>query len=405
MAGFSQSSISRLESGGNLAFDVRVLRIFQRLLGIPPRLLGLSDNTAPLLAGDGQRLLGPVGVDEITLHGRTADGLFVPVAVDRHTLLAACMSSVLGAETIDLSSAVGENNPIDPDVVRRLRVVRRLLNESKMWLGPANLAPAVHQIYTLSDRMRRSATGRLRRELLDVAGVYAEFSGWLRQAVGDIQGAVEWTERALQQAHAADNGNLVAYVYFRMGQLAEVQGDTDRVIGLARAAQRERDLSPEVRAIALHQEASGHAVAGDVNACLKKLEEASAMTRDAHRQRTDEYQVGSFCDQRYSDLCRAGCLLELGSLRDAVAIYEDEQLGRGMDCGWEQLQMAKLARAYAASGEPEHAAALGFQALAMSRNHRSALVFGELRRLDKWSDVPAIAALADALSAAEPRDT
>jgi tetratricopeptide (TPR) repeat protein len=268
-----------------------------------------------------------------------------------------------------------------------------------MWLGPANLAPAVREIYSLSDRMRRSATGALRRELLDVAGVYAEFSGWLHQAVGDFQGAVEWTERALQQAHAAGDGNLVAYVYFRMGQLAEAQGDTDRVIGLARAAQREHDLSPEVRAIALHQEASGHAVAGDVSACLKKLEEASAVTTDAHGQWTDEYRIGSFCDQRYSDLCKAGCLLELGSLRDAVALYEDKQLGRGMDCGWEPLQMAKLARAYAASGEPEHAAALGFQALAMSRNHRSALVLGELRRLDKWSDVPAIAALTGALSA------
>lgn len=43
IAGFSQSTISRLESGGNLAYDIRVLRIFQRLLGIPPRLLGLAD--------------------------------------------------------------------------------------------------------------------------------------------------------------------------------------------------------------------------------------------------------------------------------------------------------------------------------------------------------------------------
>jgi hypothetical protein len=37
----------------------------------------------------------------------------------------------------------------------------------------------------------------------------------------------------------------------------------------------------------------------------------------------------------------------------------------------------------------------------MSRNHGPAMVFRELRRLHKWSDVPAIAALTDALTAAE----
>src|SRR5436305_13853382 len=34
VAGFSQSAISRLEAGGNLAYDLRMLRIFQRLPGI-----------------------------------------------------------------------------------------------------------------------------------------------------------------------------------------------------------------------------------------------------------------------------------------------------------------------------------------------------------------------------------
>src|SRR2546429_9826574 len=47
VAGFSQSAISRLEAGGNIAYDLRMLRIFQRLLGIPPSLLGLAHDSFP----------------------------------------------------------------------------------------------------------------------------------------------------------------------------------------------------------------------------------------------------------------------------------------------------------------------------------------------------------------------
>src|SRR5882757_10598237 len=47
LAGFSQSAISRLESGSNLAYDLRILRTLHKLLGIPPRLLGLADPTTP----------------------------------------------------------------------------------------------------------------------------------------------------------------------------------------------------------------------------------------------------------------------------------------------------------------------------------------------------------------------
>src|SRR2546430_1465195 len=56
VAGFSQSAISRLEAGGNIAYDLRMLRIFQRLLGIPPHLLGLAHDTVPLAGPDAGRM-------------------------------------------------------------------------------------------------------------------------------------------------------------------------------------------------------------------------------------------------------------------------------------------------------------------------------------------------------------
>src|SRR5438477_8734634 len=123
LAGFSQSAISRIESGGNLAFDLRMLRVFQRILGIPPRLLGLSADVFPVPAAEARRL--PIG----TLDGRPA-----PVVVDAHTLAAACTASLLATLPVDALGAPEQNRPIDPDVVHKLLVVRLLLNDSDNWL-------------------------------------------------------------------------------------------------------------------------------------------------------------------------------------------------------------------------------------------------------------------------------
>ena len=70
-----------------------------------------------------------------------------------------------------------------------------------------------------------------------------------------------------------------------------------------------------------------------------------------------------------------------------------------MLCQWEQgVHLAKLARAYAETGEYEQAAATGFEALAASRRTGTVFVAGELRRLDTWRHVPAIAALTTAVT-------
>ncbi|MFT7838062.1 helix-turn-helix transcriptional regulator [Saccharothrix sp. BKS2] len=56
LVGFSQSAVSRLESGSDIAFDLRVLRPLQRLLGIPAALLGLADEGAVPDAGPARRV-------------------------------------------------------------------------------------------------------------------------------------------------------------------------------------------------------------------------------------------------------------------------------------------------------------------------------------------------------------
>ena len=69
-----------------------------------------------------------------------------------------------------------------------------------------------------------------------------------------------------------------------------------------------------------------------------------------------------------------------------------------MLCQWEQgLHLARLARAYAETGEYEQAAAVGFEALAAARRAGNVIVIDQLRHLRSWRDVPEMAALTGAI--------
>ena len=396
MAGLSQAAISNLESGGDLSHDTRALRRLQRVLGIPPHLLGLSDESVPLRPGDAHQLFAHLGIGEIALRGRTPDGRVVPVAVDRRTLLNLSVSAALGAPAVDTAALLAENHPIDADMLRRLRVVRRIINESANWLGPGSLLPITQKMYELTDRARRTAKGDLRQHLIAIASLYAEFYGWMRQESGDLPGAVAWTERALKQAHAVDDPNPAAYAYIRLGQFAEIEGDADQVIGLARAAQRCGELSRQVHALALQQEACGHAIAGAETACLTRFDQAHELIDGLIPCWNDEYLVGFFFEETRLNAQRAACLLELGRPKDAIDTYHDVLANSELVCRSDRgMHLAKLARAYALTGESEQATATALQALDLSRYAGTRVITEELRKLSGW---PQFAVLEEVLN-------
>jgi transcriptional regulator with XRE-family HTH domain len=392
LAGFSQSAISRLESGSNIAYDMRVLRTLQRLLGIPAHLLGLVDKTVPVHSSDVRKLLA----DSAEAPGFASliaalNGSEVVVGMDGRALMSLCAATVFGG--------VSRGGALDDDAVAHLLVLRRIVNDAHNWRGSSALMPAVRSMYDFIELLRRAARGDQRRRLLGVAAMYAEFYGWLHEEIGDAGGASRWTARAMEQGQAADDRDVVAYSYVRMSQLAEADGDDDRVIGLARAAQRERGLSHVVRAMALHQEARGLARAGD-DACLQRLDGAQLeMAKERERRVSgDGYHIGYCFTEQNLDMQRAASLLELGRLGQAIVRYEDVRHRWGHMCLWEQgVHTAKLAYAHAANGDPDQAAELGFAALEMARSTGSGLVVNELRRLGAWAGAPAVADLVDAV--------
>lgn len=268
-----------------------------------------------------------------------------------------------------------------------------MINDADNWRVSAALKPAARELYELTDLLRRSARGEMRRILLSVAALYAEFVGWLHEESADADGAEQWTARAMQQAQAAEDRDMVAYTYVRMSQLAA--DDHDRMIGLARAAQREPAISPVLRVLALEQEARGLAQARDEAACLDRLEQATMLIDRVEHQATDEYRVGYWTDIEHLELQRASCLLDLGRPHEAITIYNRLRPRWGHICPWVQgVHTAKLARAYATVGDFDQAASAGLDAGSLARVTGSLHVTRELRELAPWptiaEQVPAI---------------
>lgn len=376
LAGFSQSAISRLESGSNIAYDLRVLRTLQRLLGIPAHLLGLTDRTVPMRT-DQARSLGVGGLEAVAKD--------LVVGLEGKALLALCASAAFGSN---------DTGVLAGDAVSQLLVLRRIVNDAHNWRGTGALMPAVRNMYDFIDVLRRNARGDVRRRLLGTGAMYAEFYGWLHEEIGDLRGAAAWTSRALEQGQAADDRDVVAYCYVRMSQLAEADGDDDRVIGLARAAQRETGLSPIVRAMALRQEARGLARAGQ-DACMPRFDLAQSLTLSAERPQSDEYSIGYCFTEVHVEIQRAASMVDLADHRRAITAYTELMPRWGSVCQWEQgVHTAKLAYAHAANGDVEQAVDFGFTALELARATGSQLIVNELNRLDPWHGTPQLAELA-----------
>jgi transcriptional regulator with XRE-family HTH domain len=377
LAGFSQSAISRLESGSNISYDLRVLRPLQRLLGIPAHLLGLSDNTLPMDAADVSRLAPGF-----------ADLLNGVVGVDVDTLVALTSAAVYGGSG-------GSGGAIADDALSWLRSLRRIINDAHNWRSSRALLPIARGMYDFIEVLRRSARGEQRRELLVIAATYAEFLGWMHDEIGDPRGAIQWTTRALEQGQAADDRDVVAYSYVRMSQLAEADGDVDRVVGLVRAACREQALGPMVRALAFRQEARALSVAGDEASCMDRLDAARTEFERVSPRTDDEYWIGYCATAEHFDMERAASWLQLGKPTRAIEVYRDVQdrVWRQL-CTWEQgVHIAKLAHAHAMAGEQEHAMSLAYEALDNARVTKSSLVLRELGKLGKWEGAPDVAEL------------
>lgn len=155
---------------------------------------------------------------------------------------------------------------------------RRL--EDAVGSGPI-IGPVRAHLDTVTSLLR-GAPHDLRPRVVDVAGQWAQFAGWLSIARGEVRAATVWNARALQWATEAGNTDLIATVLSFQGHQAELQHDLPAMIVLSLESRRDQSVNAALRAYCAGQEARGLAMAGAASAdVLARLSEASDLSAQA----------------------------------------------------------------------------------------------------------------------------
>jgi tetratricopeptide (TPR) repeat protein len=297
-----------------------------------------------------------------------------------------------------------------PDAAGHLRRLLAEFSSLDNLLGPGSLLAVVPAQLAAVEQLLGDVGPAARGALLDVAARCAELAGWVHQDAGDLRAADRWTARAVDYALASGDPRLVSYVLMRRSNVASDAGDAQRALGLAQAALREGDrLTPQLRAVALRQEAHAHALRRDGAACARALDHAMAAVI-AGGSAEPEFDLTAYCTPGYVGMEAAACWIQLGEPKRAIATLEDRlsswPSSYKRDLG---LYLARLAVAHAADGDLEQARVIGQQALAVVRDTHSARTLRELNRLAtllrRWNGVPGATELTRALHAlARPTD-
>ncbi|GGM10202.1 helix-turn-helix domain-containing protein [Micromonospora yangpuensis] len=352
--------------------------------------------TTPVTDTNGQ----PAGEADIVM--TVADGRGRHVQVSRRALLQAVPGSVVAslssAEPLPSATRAAQ---VDPAVVEHFAALRSVLVESDNRVGAAAILPTARQQLGHIADYRRAARGSLREALLSTEARWAEFAGWLSDDMGDRDAGEWWLAQALTMAQEAGDIEFTAYVFARMAQRASDAADQDRVLGLARAAERAGSIREQVRAFAAVQRAHGHTVEGDTSSFRAAIADAHHL---AAATGTDGGGLGAFCTTAYISAQEGEGWLRLGRPGVAVRCF-----GEALDAWPETYRrergryLARTAVAHAAAGEPELAAAAALAALNLANLTRSARIQREVaiagRQLAAFPTEPAVQQLHAALAA------
>jgi transcriptional regulator with XRE-family HTH domain/tetratricopeptide (TPR) repeat protein len=404
-----------LGASGSLA------RLWDDTIGRPSHVANSPDdvaNASPTVAPGSS---DQAGSDEgIFVPCRLDDGRVVFVSLDRRALLRGGFG--LGAAaTLGSAAPAAADPPAVSRAVRRawaawaagstpvehLRKVRRLLIDSDNLMGPRQVLESARAHIDVIKVLRRDARGSDSRDLLELQTQYAEFASWLHQDLGDYRTAQFWLDRAFQWSHTVGDTDLTSYVMARKAQLAGDMRDVVDVVDLAEAAQRTARPGSRLAAVARTYEAYGHALRGDASESSRAIDQVRDVL-DAVSQ--DPSPWGVWLNEPYVEVHRAQGLEVLGQHDRAAEAFATAI--RSLPDGYHRdrgVYLAREAVAHAGGGNPEQAAGVGLQALAVAEDTGSGRIVSELARLDtvlaRWKDLPEVAEFRSTFDAALLHET
>ncbi|MEU7830018.1 hypothetical protein [Nonomuraea sp. NPDC049129] len=260
-----------------------------------------------------------------------------------------------------------------------VRYFRTLLDAySRTDLRPADLINALRPVFAGIEEFHRDASTPVRRAFLALAAENAELISRMHHEAGDPDGALTWSDEAISDARGTADALLEAYTLAQRGGLSDTTGDPSRLVDLAIAARERAELPPRMDALCRHHEAQGHALAGDVDMCHRRLEESAQSLEEPDEDPPYRFDCSA---EAHNALC-AGCLIDLGQAGGAIEILE---LGppKAQPTYAVAYALARMAHAYADAHDKERSAEAARQALALARRSGASRALRELARVQR----------------------
>jgi len=414
---YDYTRLSRAERGEILVPEAQA-RALDRALNAGGVLTALRDAASGGTPAVTARPCSVTGSEPVTLEIRLPGGGSVTLSLSRRQFTQVLATGALAAafppagtpdDADRTARALEQPARIDREV---LGYFRRTLDEfykADKMLGPRRLIGPVLAQTEVLDGLRASARPQHADPLFQVLAQHAEMAGWLLEDSGDLDAAAAWSRRAAEWAQCAGDANMTAYMLVRQSNIAALTGDRTAVVQLAAAARRTPGpVDPKLTALALQQQARGHARLGEHRECFTLLDQAAG-TLAAHPDVTvpgapaylHHYDLRTLTEQS------AACYQVTGQADRAVTILQDTIAVISPALIRDRGHLtAKLAVAVTRTAQPDpaRAASLGLEALAAARQTGSARILGELRTLDQrltgqWPGHPATRSIRDALAA------
>lgn len=273
----------------------------------------------------------------------------------------------------------------DPGMIDALSEVLAGQRRAEDIIGSASLIEPVKAQLVVVKELVTEARGDLRIGMLDVGSQWAQFSGWLHANTGRLREANSLYGLALEWATEADSADMMATALNMQGHAAWLAGKVGPIIGLSAAAQRYKQASPGVRALAVQQEARGMALSGEtsIDDLDRKFDEATTLAAQAAEQPDAEPPWIYFFSPEY--------LLMQRGLAYRLAGYDTRAswlLAKGLatlpaetrKSEWAALYLLELARTHAKSGDFNQACKLASEASSIAQQTESTRLIRDLAR-------------------------
>ncbi|MFI7602938.1 multiprotein-bridging factor 1 family protein [Actinoplanes sp. NPDC049681] len=288
-----------------------------------------------------------------------------------------------GTDLDRLRYAATHPRRVDEAAVGALHGVLANLRRLEDSLGASALIPATAGPLAVVEELADAAHGPVRNTVLDLAGQWVQFAGWLHAATNAFEQAERWYARTLEYGTEAGNRDLVATALSMRGNLAWMARRPGPVVGLSSAAAAYA-TSPGIRAMAAQQRARGHAMLGEAFAVDEQLDRAAVLMEEASEHPEAEPAWIYFYSPGYLQLQRGLAYRLLGRRDEAIAhlrsgLTATEGAVRGSE--FVTKYVLQLAEAHAEAGDDDVACDLLAEARRVAATSGSRPLPEEIERI------------------------